>query len=38
MAEGAKKSTGKGWIIGINIFFLINAWKFINNPSSVVPY
>ena len=38
MKEESKKSTGKGWLIGISILlFLINAWKFINNPGSEVP-
>ena len=38
MAEESKKSSGKGWLISISvILFLINAWKFINNPGSEVP-
>ena len=38
MWEESKKSTGKGWLIGISILlFIINAWKFINNPGSEVP-
>ena len=38
MKEESKKSTGKGWIIAISILlFIINAWKFINNPGSEVP-
>ena len=38
MGEESKKSTGKGWLIGISILlFLINTWKFINNPGSEVP-
>ena len=38
MGEESKKSTGKGWLIGISILlFIINAWKFINNPGSEVP-
>ena len=37
MGEESKKSTGKGWLIGISILlFIINAWKFINNPGSEV--
>ena len=37
MAEESKKSSGKGWLISITIIlFIINAWKFINNPGSVV--
>ena len=36
--EESKKSTGKGWLIAISILlFIINAWKFINNPGSEVP-
>ena len=38
MAEESKKSSGKGWLIAITIIlFIINAWKFINNPGSEVP-
>ena len=38
MAEESKKSWGKGWLIAITIIlFIINAWKFINNPGSEVP-
>ena len=38
MVEESKKSTGKGWLIAISILlFIINAWKFINNPGSEVP-
>ena len=38
MIEESKKSSGKGWIIAITILlFIINAWKFINNPGSEVP-
>ena len=38
MGEESKKSTGKGRLIGISILlFLINDWKFINNPGSEVP-
>ncbi len=38
MGKESKKSTGKGWLIGISILlFIINAWKFINNPGSEVP-
>ena len=38
MAEESKKSSGKGWLIAITILlFIINAWKFINNPGSEVP-
>ena len=38
MAEESKKSLGKGWLIAITIIlFIINAWKFINNPGSEVP-
>ena len=37
MAEESKKSSGKGWLIAITIIlFIINAWKFINNPGSEV--
>ena len=37
MAEESKKSSGKGWLITITIIlFIINAWKFINNPGSEV--
>ena len=36
--EEKKKSSGKGLLISITIIlFVINAWKFINNPSSEVP-
>ena len=38
MGDEPKKSSGKGWLISISvILFLINAWKFINNPGSEVP-
>ena len=38
MGDEPKKSSGKGWLISISIIlFLINAWKFINNPGSEVP-
>ena len=38
MAEESKKSSGKGWLIAITILlFIINTWKFINNPGSEVP-
>ena len=38
MAEESKKSSGKGWLIAITIIlFIINSWKFINNPGSEVP-
>ena len=38
MVEESKKSSGKGWLIAITIIlFIINAWKFINNPGSEVP-
>ena len=38
MIEESKKSSGKGWLIAITILlFIINAWKFINNPGSEVP-
>ena len=38
MGEEPKKSSVKGWLISISIIlFLINAWKFINNPGSEVP-
>ena len=37
MVEESKKSSGKGDIIAINILlFIINAWKFKNNPGSEV--
>ena len=36
--EEKKKSSGKGLLISITIIlFVINAWKFINNPGSEVP-
>ena len=36
--EESKKSVGKGLLIFITvILFLINVWKFINNPASEVP-
>ena len=36
--EESKKSAGKGLLIFITvILFLINVWKFINNPGSEVP-
>ena len=38
MGEESKKSTGKGLLIIITaILFIINLWKFINNPASEVP-
>ena len=38
MGEESKKSTGKGWLMGISILlFLIDAWKFVINPGSEVP-
>ena len=38
MGDEPKKLSGKGWLISISvILFLINAWKFINNPGSEVP-
>ena len=38
MAEESKKSSGKGRLIAITIIlFIINSWKFINNPGSEVP-
>ena len=38
MGEESKKSTGKGLLIIITaILFIINVWKFINNPASEVP-
>ena len=38
MGEESKKLAGKGWLITISILlFLINAWKFINNPGSEIP-
>ena len=38
MAEESKKSTGKDRLKAITILlFIINAWKFINNPGSEVP-
>ena len=38
MGEESKKSTGKGLLILITaILFIINVWKFINNPASEVP-
>ena len=38
MGEESKKSTGKGLLIFITaIVFIINTWKFINNPASEVP-
>ena len=38
MVEESKKSSGKGWLIAVTILlFIINAWKFINNPGSEVP-
>ena len=38
MGEEPKKSSGKGLLVTINaILFLINVWKFINNPGSEVP-
>ena len=38
MGEEPKKSSWKGWLISISIIlFLINAWKFMNNPGSEVP-
>jgi len=38
MAEESNKSAGKVWLIGISILlFLINDWKFINNPGPEVP-
>lgn len=36
--EESKKSIGKGLLLFITIIlFLINVWKFINNPGSEVP-
>ena len=38
MGEEPKKSSGKGLLVTITaILFLINVWKFINNPGSEVP-
>ena len=38
MGEESKKSTGKCLLILITaILFIINVWKFINNPASEVP-
>ena len=37
MGEEQKKSSGKGFLISISIIlFLINVWKFLNNPGSEV--
>ena len=38
LKKSSGKSSGKGWLIAISILlFIINAWKFINNPGSEVP-
>jgi lipopolysaccharide export LptBFGC system permease protein LptF len=38
MAEESKKSSGKGFLISISIIlFLVNVWKFLNNPCSEIP-
>ena len=38
MGEEQKKSSGKGFLISISIIlFLVNMWKFLNNPGSEVP-
>ena len=38
MGEESKKSTGKCLLLLITaILFIINVWKFINNPASEVP-
>ena len=38
MGEEQKKSSGKGFLIYINIIlFLVNVWKFLNNPGSEIP-
>ena len=37
MGEKQKKSSGKGFLISIIIIlFLVNVWKFLNNPGSVI--
>ena len=39
MGEESRKSSGKGLLMSVTIIpFLINAFKFINNPGSEVPY
>ena len=38
MGEEQKKSSGKGFLISISIIlFLVNMWKFLNNPGSEIP-
>ena len=38
MGEEQKKSSGKGFLISISIIlFLVNVWKFLNNPGSQAP-
>ena len=38
MGEEQKKSSGKGFLISISIIlFLVNVWKFLNNPGSEIP-